>query len=392
MPKNALSFAVAASAAGLLTILVAGCGPKAAQQQAPPPQPVTVAPVEQKELVEWNEFTGRTEAVESVEVRPRVSGYIQEVRFQSGQLVKKGDVLFVIDPRWLQASFNQLQAQAESAEVQLENAKRESDRAADLLASKAISTEDSDARVARFHEAKAALDAAQAARDFAKLDLDYTQVRAPIDGRVSRALLTVGNYVTGGSGGASVLTTLVSVNPVYVYTDIDEDSLLKFNTLAQAKKLETGSDGQIPIDLQLADETNFSHVGHIESFDNRVDRNTGSILLRGVFSNDDGRIVPGLFARIRIPLSARHAAMLVSEKAIGTDQAQKYVLTLTASNTVAYTAVKLGPAVDGKRIIRSGLSPGDKIIVNGMERIRPGMPVTPQDQMADDGKIKVASR
>lgn len=391
MLKNALSFAKTATVAGLLTILAAGCGAKAVQQQAPPP-PVTVAPVEQKELVEWDEFTGRTEAVESVEVRPRVSGYIQEVRFQSGQLVKKGDVLFVIDPRWLQASFNQLQAQAESAEVQLENAKRESDRAADLLASKAISTEDSDARVARFHEAKAALEAASAARDFAKLDLDYTQVRAPIDGRVSRALLTVGNYVTGGSGAASVLTTLVSVNPVYVYADIDEDSLLKFNALAQAKKLETGSNGQIPIDLQLADETGFSHAGHIESFDNRVDRNTGSILLRGVFSNDDGKIVPGLFARIRIPLSARHTAMLVSEKAIGTDQAQKYVLTLSASNTVTYTAVKLGPAVDGKRIIRSGLSSGDKIIVNGMERIRPGMPVTPQDQMADDGKIKVASR
>jgi RND family efflux transporter MFP subunit len=382
---------LAGLALGILTILLTGCGVGAAPQPPPPPT-VTVAPVEQKELVEWNEFTGRTEAVESVEVRPRVSGYIQEVRFQSGQLVKKGEVLFVIDPRWHQAAFNNLEAEAERANVQLANANREADRASVLLANKAISTEESDQRVARYQEAKSALLAAQAARDSAKLDLDYTLVRAPIDGRVSRAFLTVGNYVSGGPGTSSLLTTLVSVSPVYVYADVDEDSLLKFNTLVQSKKIEKNGDGQTPIELQLADETGFPHSGHIESFDNRVDPNTGSILLRAVFSNDDGRIVPGLFARIRVPLSERHPALLVSERAIGTDQAQKYVLTLTASNTVAYTAVKLGPAVDGKRIVRSGLLAGEKIIVNGMERIRPGMPVTPQEQVADNGTVKIAQR
>jgi multidrug efflux system membrane fusion protein len=246
--------------------------------------------------------------------------------------------------------------------------------------------------VARFQEAKAVLLAAQAARDSAKLDLDYTEVRAPIDGRVSRAFLTAGNYVSGGPATTSLLTTLVSVNPVYVYADVDEDSLLKFNALVQARKMETNSDGQTPIELQLADETGFPHRGHIESFDNRVDPNTGSILLRAVFSNEDGRMVPGLFARIRVPLSERHPALLVSERAIGTDQAQKYVLTLTASNTVAYKAVKLGPAVEGQRIVRSGLQAGEKIIVNGMERIRPGMPVTPEEQVAGTDSVKIVQR
>lgn len=365
---------------GLSVLGLAGCGDKAAQQK-PAPATVTVAPVERKEVVEQDEFTGRVEPVESVEVRPRVSGYIQEVRFQSGQTVKKGDVLFAIDPRWHQAAFNQRQAEFEQAKVRVENARREADRTGQLLTSKAISIEEGDARQSRYHEAKAALLAAQAALDTAKLDLEYTQVRAPIDGRVSRALLTEGNYVSGLAGAASLLTTIVSVGPVYVYVDIDENSLLKFNALASARKLETDADGKIPIELQLADETEFSHRGYIESFDNRLDNNTGSILLRALFPNPDGRIVPGLFARIRVPLSERYPALLVQERAIGTDQAQKFVLTLTSSNTVAYQAVKLGPEIGGKRVIRSGLHGSEEIVVNGLQRVRPGMPVAPQPEV-----------
>src|SRR5438876_5419501 len=318
--------------------------------------------------------------------------YIQEVRFQSGQLVSKGDVLFVIDPRWHQAEFDRRQAEFEQARVRLDNARREADRTPQLLANKAISIEESDARQARHQEAKAALQAAQAALDSARLDLEYTQVRAPIDGRVSRALLTEGNYVSGVAGATTVLTTLVSVDPIYVYADIDENSLLKFNALTQARKLETNGAGKIPVELQLADEPDFPHRGYIESFDNHLDPNTGSILLRAVFPNADGRVVPGLFARIRVPLSERHPVLLVDERAIGTDQAQKFVLTLTSTNTVAYRSVKLGPVIDGKRVIRSGLEREEMIVVNGLQRVRPGMPVTPQEAVARNEGPRVARR
>ena len=360
-------------------LALTGCGQAAAQSQSRPPSAVTVAPVQQKEIVEWTEFTGRTEPVESVEIRPRTSGYIQEVRFQSGQLVKKGDVLFVIDPRWNQAIFDQRQAEYDQA-------KSEAGRTDLLLKNNAISAEEADARRARFATAKAALDSA-------RLDLEYTTVRSPIDGRVSRALLTEGNYVSGMAGSASLLTTVVSVNPVYVYASVDEDTLLKFNRLVDAKVLGNTEGGKIPVELQLADETDFPHRGAIESFDNQLDPDTGSILLRAVFPNDDGRIVPGLFARIRIPLSEKHSALLVQESAIGTDQANKFVLTLTTSNTVAYQPVTLGPIIDGKRVVRTGLAPGEEIVINGLQRVRPGMPVSPERETPGKESVpKVALR
>lgn len=382
-----------AIASGTALALLTACHSKAEQHQPPAPS-VTVASVEAKQLVEWDEFTGRVEAVDSVEVRPRVSGYIQEIKFQSGQLVKKGDVLVRIDPRWHQADFDRRQAEAEQARVRLENAKREADRAGQLLANKAISTEEADTRQSRFQEAKAGLLAAEAGRDSAKLDLDYTEVRSPINGRVSRALLTEGNYVNGVAGAATLLTTIVSVDPVYVYADVDENSLLKFNELVAAKKFETNGDGKIPVQLQLADEPEFPHLGFIESFDNRLSPETGSILMRAVFPNADGRIVPGLFARIRVPLSERHSVFLVEERSIGTDQAQKFVLRLTSTNTVEYRPVALGPLIDGKRIVRSGLEGNEKIVVNGLARVRPGMPVSPQEAVAanTNSQPKIARR
>jgi membrane fusion protein, multidrug efflux system len=364
-----------------MLVLSTGCDRRSSQPPPTPPE-VTVAAVTREELVEWDEFTGRTEAVEVVEVRPRVSGHIQEVRFQSGQLVRQGDVLVVIDRRWHQAEFDRRQAEYEQARVRLENAEREANRTAQLLANKAISTEEAESREARFNEAKAALLAAEAARDTARLDLDHTIIRAPIEGRVSRELQTPGNYVSGAPGSGTVLTTIVSVDPVYVYADVDEHSLLKFNALAHSRKLARNGDGHVPIELELADETGFPRRGHIESFDNRLDPTTGSIRLRAVFPNADGRIVPGMFARIRVPLSEEYPATLIEERAIGTDQGQKYVLTLTETNTVEYRPVALGPVANGRRIVRSGLIPGEHVVVNGLQRVRPGMPVSPQAEMA----------
>jgi len=377
MKRNLIRFGLLTFVPVIAAGLVTGCRHGAAQQQMPLPQ-VTVAPVEEKDVVEWSEFTGRVEPVESVDVRPRVSGYIQEIHFQSGQLVKKGDVLFIIDPRWNQAVYDQRQAEYEQA-------RREEDRMAELLTNKAISVEEADARKAHFEETKGALDSA-------RLDLQYTEVRAPISGMVSRALLTEGNYVSGMAGSASLLTTIVSVDPVYVYANIDEDAYLRFNNLVRAKKLGDDDGGKIPVQMELADEDDFPHVGHIESFDNHLDSDTGSILLRAVFANDDGSLVPGLFTRIRIPLSDRHSALLVDERAIGTDLSQKFVLVLTPTNTVAYQPVQLGPLIDGQRIVRSGLQAGDEIVVNGLERVRPGMPVSAEKELAKSASIQTAQR
>ncbi|MCC6233600.1 MAG: efflux RND transporter periplasmic adaptor subunit [Verrucomicrobiales bacterium] len=348
----------------------------------PPPPVVTVAPVEQREWVEHEELTGRTAPVEFVEVRPRISGHLDEVRFESGQLVKKGEVLFRIDPRWQRATLEQREAELAMAQVRLETAEREARRNVQLLESRAISREDAESRESRAAEARAGLLAARAARDSARLDLDHTEIRSPIDGRVSRAMVTLGNYVSGLAGAATLLTTVVSVDPVHVYADLDEATLLKFNALVREGRLPKDAQGRIPVQLQLGDEVGFAREGFIESLDNRVDPQTGSIVLRAQFPNPDGRIVPGLFSRVRIPTGAKSAVLLVDESAVGTDQAQKFVLTLTSTNTAAYRPVKLGPLLEGKRVVREGLQAGEKVVVNGLAKVRPGMPVTAEERGA----------
>ncbi len=334
----------------------------AAAPAAPAPK-VTVAPVEEQLVTDYEELTGHVDAMETVELRARVSGHLESVNFVAGQLVKKGDVLFRIDPRWHQAQFD-------LATARFEVAQREAKRADELLAASAISSEEAESRRAKAAEARAQLATAQ-------LDLEHTQVRAPISGRVSRAFVTPGNLVAGTAGGGSLLTTIVTVGDAYVYADLDEATLLKFNRLARENRILTRN-GRIPVDLQLADEDDYPRHGYIESTDNRVNPATGSLVVRLVFPNDDNALVPGLFARVRIPVSAPSPALLVSERAIGTDQSQKFVFAVGADNTVAYRTVKLGAVIDGKRVVREGLKSGETIIVNGLQRVRPGMTVAPE--------------
>ncbi len=343
-----------------------------------PPAPVTLAPVEQRELVEWEEFTGRVEAVETVELRPRVSGYITEVHFQAGARVQKGDVLFTIDQRPFETKRRAARAEVSRAEANAQAMKREFDRVSALLAAKAIAPEQAEARESMFKQGEAALEAAKAAEHGAEIEFEHTTVKAPISGRISRTLMTAGNYVTAGT---TPLTTIVTVDPVHVYADIDENSLLRLQALQREKKLYTHGGSQVPVELQLSDEKGFPHQGHVESFDNRLNASTGSMVLRAEFPNQEGKLTPGLFARIRLPMTGKYTALLIDEKSILTDQANKYVLGVDESKQPAlsvYKPVVIGPVIDGKRIIRSGVKPGDKIIINGQARLpQPGMPVAP---------------
>ncbi|WP_397379829.1 efflux RND transporter periplasmic adaptor subunit [Prosthecobacter sp.] len=367
-------------------LLLAACGKPPAGGHGGgqmPPAPVTLAPVEQKELVEWEEFTGRVEPVETVDLKPRVSGYITEVHFQAGALVKKGDVLFTIDQRPFETRLRSTGAEVARAEANAMAMKREFDRVQTLLAAKAIAPEQAEARESMNLQAKAGLEAAKAAQHSAEIEFEHSSVKAPISGRISRAITTTGNFVTAGT---TLLTTIVTVDPVYVYADIDENSLLKLQAMQRSKTTFTNGDGRVPVELQLSNEKDFPHHGHIESYDNRLDAGTGSMVLRAEFSNVGNILTPGLFARIRIPMTGKYKALLVDEKSILTDQANKFVLGIDETKTPAlsvYKPIVIGPNIDGKRIIRSGLVAGDKIIVNGQARLpQPGMPVQPTEAPA----------
>lgn len=343
-----------------------------------PPAQVTLAPVEERKLVEWREFTGRVEAMETVELRPRVSGYLEEVHFEAGQLVEKGQKLFTIDKRAFETRLAQASAELKRAEVAVMTSKKEFDRVKALLEAKALSPEQADSRESAFLQAQAALEGARAAHHSAEIELSHTEVKAPISGRISRAIVTPGNYVSGMPGGATLLTTIVTVNPVFVYVDIDENSLIQLQELRREGKILLDNDKHIPVRMQLSGETGFPHMGYIESFDNRLDAGTGSLLVRAQFEDPDGTLTPGLFARVEIPMTAEYPALLVAEEAILTDQANKYVLGVSEQNISEYRQVVLGAAIDGKRIVRSGLKKGENIIVNGQARLpAPGMPVAP---------------
>jgi RND family efflux transporter MFP subunit len=370
------SYLLLAAVSATAMLLSACARNEAAEPHAAPALPqVTVAAAISRKVTEFDEFTGRFEAVERVEVRPRVSGYISSVNFKDGSEVRKGDVLFVIDPRPYLAERDKARAQLAQARSQLMLARSERDRATKLLAQHALSQEEFDTRASGLEQGQANVEAAQAALDAAALNLDFTRVTAPIAGRISRALVTSGNFV---SNGQTLLTTLVSLDPIYVTFDGDEQVYLKYTKRARDAAQGGSRDAPSPVKVGLADENSYPHQGVMVFVDNALDPATGTIRSRALLDNHERIFTPGLFARVRLLGSAEHSAVLVNDSAIGTDQTVRYVLVVGTGNKVEYRPVKLGPIVDGLRVVQDGLSPGETIVVNGLQRVRPGAQVAPQ--------------
>jgi multidrug efflux system membrane fusion protein len=333
-----------------------------------------------REVVEWDEYTGRLEAVQSVDIRARVSGYLQSVHFTDGTMVKKGALLFVIDPRPYQAELNRTRASLEQAIARHERTQKDLARAQQLVKSRAVSEEEVDSRAADQREAREAVQAARAEVDIARLNVEFTEVRAPISGRIGRHLVTQGNLINGGTAESTLLATIVSLEPIYCYFEADERSYLKYVRLSRTGERPSSREVRNPAALALANETGFPHQGYIDFVDNRLDPNTGTMTGRAVFPNPDLLLTPGLFARVRIPGSGKYTALLLPDEAIGTDQTQRFAYVVNGQDTVEYRRVELGPLIDGLRVVRSGLQPEDWVIVNGVQRVRPGARVDPERQ------------
>jgi RND family efflux transporter MFP subunit len=366
-------------AAVAFAALLAGCGRSGGAAQGPPPPPqVSVAAVIEKRVKDWDEFTGRFQAVETVEIRPRVSGYIDKIAFTEGGQVKQGDLLFVIDPRPYQADYDRAAADLKRYKTALELARIESTRVQRLRESGAVSQEELDERTSTVAQAEANVAGAQATLESASLNLGFTRVTSPITGRVSRAEVTRGNLVTGGNNGGTLLSSVVSMDPIYLYFDGDEQAYLRYTEMARSGERTSSRNAPNPVHIGLADEEGFPHAGTMDFVDNQLNPQTGTIRARAVFENKDGRFTPGLFARVQLVGSDEYNAILIDDRAVNTDQSQKYVLLLGADNKVEYRKVKLGRVIDGLRIVREGLKPGDVIVVNGVQRVHPGLTVTPQ--------------
>jgi len=372
-------------AVGLATLagLNAGCS-SSAQPKAPAPPEVTVAEVICKQIGDSDEFTGRLEAVHAVEVRPRVSGYLQSVHFREGEIVREGDVLFQIDPRPFQAEVDRLKGDLSQAKAQRSRAQSDFERAERLHNNDGMSAEEYDRRAAVRNEAEARIASTAAALRGAELNLEFTRVTAPITGRVGRAEITEGNLVEGGAGQIKPLSTLVSLDPIYVYFDVDEQTYLKYARLTQTRGT-TSHDLRGAALLGLADEEGFPHSGQVSFVDNQVSSSTGTIRLRATFANKNLSLTPGLFARIRLQGGGVQHGCLARDEAVITDLNQKYVFVLRKNNTLEYRPVKLGPMTEGLRVVRDGLHEGDIIVVSGLQRVRPGTAVTPK-------KISMASQ
>jgi len=336
---------------------------------------VTIAKPVQKDIVEWDEYTGRTDAVESVNITPRVSGYIDNITFKAGDLVNKGDLLFVIDPRPYQATLDQVSAQLRQAEANQQLQEANFARQDRLRQTGVIAKEDFDTALSNKNQAAAQVLAGHAAVESAKLNLTFTQVTSPIIGRIGREQVTVGNLVQADS---TLLTNIVSVDPIYAYFNVDERSILKYQQQVRQGKLADARSEEVPVYLQLQNEKGFPHQGVIDFINNQFNASTGTLQVRGLFPNANGFLIPGAFVRIRVAGSPRHQALLITDRAVGTDQGTKYVLVVGAENVVTVRPVELGPEVDGLRVVRNGLKGDEQVIINGIVNARPGSKVSPQ--------------
>src|SRR5882757_10133442 len=374
---------------GLLSILLttASCKKKSAPPQAP--LPVNVVTAIEKEVNEWDEFTGRLEAVESVEIRPRVSGYITEIHFEAGAIIKKGDLLYVIDPRPYQADFDRAAAEFERMQAQLKLAQIELDRAKELRTKNTISASEFDQKAATYQGASAAAASAEAAKNSAALNLEFTQIKSPIDGRVSDARITLGNLVQPGAGPENVLTTVVSVDPIYAKVDADENAVLKYVKLSEEGKRVSARTAKIPAWIELGNETDFPHKGTVDFVDNRLDPGTGTVRVRIVITNwNPNLITPGFFVRVRVSGATPYRAALIPDRVISSQQGLKYAFVVKPDNTVERRNLETGGLFEGKRIVKSGLKDGEKVVSTRLQLLQAGMPVQPIEEKSEIGSGK----
>ncbi len=355
-----------------------GAQPSTAPSATGPLASVTVSQPVRREIVEWDETTGRFDAPESVEIRARVSGYLQDVPFKDGQDVNKGDLLLVIDPRPYEVALSQAQAELALARTRISNASLDVERARPLVERRVVSEKTFDDRANLQREAEASAKVAEEKVKAAELDLSYTRMKAPISGRIGRRLVTIGNYVTaGGASGSTVLATIVSQDPIYLYFDITEADALKYKRLSAKGEVSADHPGA-EVQAALPDEQGFPHKGIVDFLDNQLDPGTGSLRARAVFENKDRLFQVGQFARLRMQGSPRYVATLVPDEAIGADQGNRYVVVVGGDEVPVRKAVTLGPLVDGLRVVRAGLNEDDWVVVKGLTRVRPGMKVAPR--------------
>jgi len=374
---------------GILSIFLTAAG--CIKKSAPPPAalPVNVLTVVEKEVNEWDEFTGRLEAVESVEIRPRVSGYITEIHFEAGAIIKKGDLLYVIDPRPYQADFDRAVAELERMQAQVKLAQIELDRGKELRAKSTISASEFDQRAATYQGAAAAASSAEAAKNSAALNLEFTQIKSPIDGRVSDARITLGNLVQPGAGPESVLTTVMSVDPIYAKVDADENAILKYVKLSEEGKRVSARTAKIPAWIELGNETDFPHEGYVDFVDNRLDPGTGTIRARVVLKNwNPSLITPGFFVRVRVAGATPYRAALVADRVISSQQGLKYAFVVKPDNTLERRTLETGTIFEGKRIVKSGLKDGEKVVSTRLQLLQPGMKVQPVEEKSEIGSGK----